>query len=713
MRIGKYIIILLLTFACPVLSIGQLGNSSDLLQKISTLKQKSAYLTDTNYVIAVNQLAFLYADSYPDSALNLLQGQAERCIKSGDLLGATETYKIMGNAWQTKGNFEKSLEYYNRAFELAAKNDLQTAIPAILNNIGLVRINQGNYPEALKVLYQTLTAAKVVNDKYVSGSALNNIATVDFYLGKMNEADSAYKGSLQIALEMNDTIRIINAYNNIGEVNMEQDKSTDALGNFEKAYRIAQLKNSPEMLALITNNLANTYFRKDNYMQAITQYENALRISKQNDYGLEATKSLIGLANVQYKQGKLKDALANGLQGINRAQQMGQTQLLRDANKIVSAIYEKSGDGMDALKHFKMFMFFSDSLNNLATVRAAANEKANYRIKQKELEFEKSSIQQRWLMFSALAALLSLGIILFIIAHNKRRLKINNIDLQHKNEIINTQKQKVEETLSTLKSTQAQLIQSEKMASLGVLTSGIAHEIQNPLNFVNNFSELSNELMDEMKEELGKGNYEDAQEIANDVKQNLEKINHHGKRADAIVKGMLQHSRTGIGAKEPTDINALCNEFLKLSYNGFLAKNHTVNQVTAISTNTDFDNSIGKLNVIPQEIGRVLLNLFNNAFFAVNEKLKTREENYSPSVSIKTIKNFNKIQIKITDNGCGIPEKIIGKIFQPFFTTKLTGEGTGLGLSLSYDIIKAHEGDLEVESREGDGSVFIISLPFT
>jgi signal transduction histidine kinase len=697
---------------------GQINNSSDLIKKLEGLKQKPGYNQDTAYVNTINQLAFLYANSYPDSALSLLDGKAAQSLKADYPLGATEAYKIMGNAWQTKGDFENSLLYYERAYTLAKKDNLQKVIPGILNNIGLVRSNQGNYPEALKIFYQTLTAANAVNDKFVKGSALNNIATVDFYLGKMDEADSAYKQTLQIALEMNDSIGVIYAYNNIGEVNMEQNKTSEALVNFQKAFKIASMKNIPDVLVGITINLGNTYLAKDSFPQAIFHYEKALVLAKQNDYGLETAKALIGLANVRLRQGNLKTALANGLEGINKAQQMGQTQLLRDANKVVAEIYEKSGDGMDALMHFKMFKVFSDSLNNLATVRASANEKANYRISQKQLQFEKASVQQRWYLFSALAALISLGIILWIIAYNKRRLKKKNMDLEYKNEIINNQKQKVEQTLSTLKSTQAQLIQSEKMASLGVLTSGIAHEIQNPLNFVNNFSELSNELMDEMKDELSKGNYEVVHEIVNDVQQNLEKINHHGKRADAIVKGMLQHSRKETGTKEPTDINALCNEFLKLSYSGFRAKKNSDNPLIPILRETDFDKNIGKVNIIPQEIGRVLLNLLNNAFYAcaertasvANEK-KIGDKNYQPKVLIETKKVNNKLQVKISDNGSGISEDMMDKIFQPFFTTKSTGEGTGLGLSLSYDIIKAHEGDIHVESKAGEGSSFIFSLP--
>jgi signal transduction histidine kinase len=262
--------------------------------------------------------------------------------------------------------------------------------------------------------------------------------------------------------------------------------------------------------------------------------------------------------------------------------------------------------------------------------------------------------------------------------------------------------------LENLKTTQTQLIQSEKMASLGELTAGIAHEIQNPLNFVNNFSEVSAELVDEMDEELAKGDVEEAKAIGADLKQNLEKIKHHGKRADAIVKGMLQHSQAGSGTKEPTNINALADEYLRLAYHGLRSKDKNFNADLV----TGYDETLPKVNVIPQDIGRVLLNLFNNAFYAVNQKQKTAGADYKPEVSITTLSENGQIKIIVKDNGMGIPDAIKEKIMQPFFTTKPTGEGTGLGLSLTYDmVVKGHEGTIQVESEDGRGSEFIIKLP--
>ncbi|MEJ2584774.1 MAG: ATP-binding protein [Robiginitalea sp.] len=265
----------------------------------------------------------------------------------------------------------------------------------------------------------------------------------------------------------------------------------------------------------------------------------------------------------------------------------------------------------------------------------------------------------------------------------------------------------VEQTLSELKAAQAQLVQSEKMASLGELTAGIAHEIQNPLNFVNNFSEVSTELLEEMKEELQNGDLEEVLAIADDLRQNLEKITHHGKRADGIVKGMLQHSRSSDGTKEPVDLNTVVDEYLRLAYHGMRARNKSFNA----SLETDYDGSIGEVILVPQDIGRVLLNLFTNAFYAVNEKKETDPEAFQPMVSVKTKATENGVNIRVKDNGKGIPEAIKGKIFQPFFTTKPTGQGTGLGLSLSYDIVRAHGGEITVESEEGKGTEFNVILP--
>ena len=291
-------------------------------------------------------------------------------------------------------------------------------------------------------------------------------------------------------------------------------------------------------------------------------------------------------------------------------------------------------------------------------------------------------------------------------------------ELEQKRKGIEESNMALQKSLEELKAAQAQLIQSEKMASLGELTAGIAHEIQNPLNFVNNFAEVSSEIIEELQEELKLGNLEEIRFIANDLKLNLEKISHHGKRASGIVKGMLEHSRSSSNKKELTDINMMADEYLRLSYHGLRAKDKSFNADYKL----DADESLPKINVIPQDIGRVLLNLINNAFYVVNEKSKQNIDSYKPEVIVSTSSSpfekggikgglNGKVTITVSDNGPGIPDSIKDKIFQPFFTTKPTGQGTGLGLSLSYDIVKAHGGELKVETKEGKGSEFIIYLP--
>jgi two-component system NtrC family sensor kinase len=314
-----------------------------------------------------------------------------------------------------------------------------------------------------------------------------------------------------------------------------------------------------------------------------------------------------------------------------------------------------------------------------------------------ELKKETEAERIRNFQFTIIGFFVLLAVFLFWT--NRQKQKANTL-LKRQRDEINDQRQKLQDSLETLKATQAQLIQSEKMAFLGELTAGIAHEIQNPLNFVNNFSEVSNELIDEMQEELDKGDVKEAKAISSDIKQNLEKITHHGKRADAIVKGMLAHSRSSSGEKVPTDINALADEYLRLSYHGLRARDKSF----MADFKTDFDPDLPKVNVLPQDFGRVLLNLINNAFQAVHGV-----EN--PLVKVMTKQVNNTIQISIADNGSGIPDAIKDKIFQPFFTTKPTGQGTGLGLSLSYDIVKAHGGGIKLISNEDGETIFEVYIP--
>ena len=440
---------------------------------------------------------------------------------------------------------------------------------------------------------------------------------------------------------------------------------------------------------------------------ALDYYRRGIKIKGNN------AVSLIELYNDMSKlfesNGQTDSSIYYANKSINEKGVLANPEGLLQASSQLAKLYQTQGKTDSTIKYLKLANELKDSLYNRKKTREAQNFAFNEKLQQQELTAQHQRDENKTRVAALLALVLIFLLIAFFLWRNNRHKQTANILLQNKNE-------EIQSTLKELKTTQAQLVQSEKMASLGELTAGIAHEIQNPLNFVNNFSEVNQEMIEELLSEKSKviseRNEELENEILNDIKVNEEKINHHGKRADAIVKGMLQHSKQTKGVKEPTDINALCDEYLRLSYHGLRAKDKSFNA----DFKTDFDESIGKINVVPQDIGRAMLNLFNNAFYAVNEKLTANRSpltaDYKPLVSIQTKKINDKVEIKVSDNGNGIPQNIAGKIFQPFFTTKPTGEGTGLGLSLSYDIItKEHNGTIKAESNEGEGSVFIIQLP--
>jgi len=382
------------------------------------------------------------------------------------------------------------------------------------------------------------------------------------------------------------------------------------------------------------------------------------------------------------------------------------------ATRMLASIYESTNKPDSALKYLLKSMELKDSLFNRQNTIAIQKLEYSERQKQIDLEASKKAYESRLKIWGLLAgSTILLAISLFLWRNNQHRQKAYAL-LQEQKQETDRQKQKVEQSLIDLRATQSQLIQSEKMASLGEMTAGIAHEIQNPLNFVNNFAEINRELIVEVRiqqSKIKKGEGEESveNELLNDIEQNLEKISQHGKRAEDIVKSMLQHSRTSSGQKEPTDINALADEYLRLAYHGLRGKDTAFN----VTLETAFDPAIKKVDVIPQDIGRVLLNLYNNAFYAVSEKKKLAAGDFEPKVIVSTKNKGDSLEIRVKDNGQGIPEKMKGKIFQPFFTTKPAGKGTGLGLSLSHDIIKAHNGELSVESREGEGTTMIVIIP--
>jgi signal transduction histidine kinase len=377
---------------------------------------------------------------------------------------------------------------------------------------------------------------------------------------------------------------------------------------------------------------------------------------------------------------------------------------------LLSKLFETKKQADSALHYLKEAIIIKDTLFNNDRQNAINNIFSTKEKQKRELEHSRQKYQSELRQYLLSGAILGITAILALVYRNYRKKQDMVKSIQKEKSEADRQKSIAEEALASLKQTQHQLILNEKMASLGELTAGIAHEIQNPLNFVNNFSQLNSELAAEGREAISLGNLGNAEEIMNTLVENNEKILQHGKRADAIVKAMLQHTRTSIGVKDQTDINALTEEYLRLAYHGFCAKDKTFRSDYSFTP----DASLGKVNVVSSDIGRVILNLINNAFYTVHEKKKQVGDGYQPEVTVSTrlvTDPKNSLTISVKDNGKGIPQKILDKIFQPFFTTKPTGEGTGLGLSLSYDIVKAHGGEIRVESNEGEGSVFIIRLP--
>ncbi len=471
-------------------------------------------------------------------------------------------------------------------------------------------------------------------------------------------------------------------YNELNQVDSAAYYGDVVLGYITKFAGLA-----PELTRDSYSMLGNIAVKKNDFKKA----KNYFHLAYDNP---------LGLANLFQKTGNFDSAVYYGLKGLEIGRIRKSPNNVQDAAKLLAGLYKIKNPAL-ANEYLNIYIASKDSLYSSNKLKQLEEVQLNAQKNEYEMQISQTAIKNKFIFIFLLIIVLSISILMFLVYRNNRQKNIAN-------QVLHKEKQKVENALLELKFTQKQLIQSEKMASLGELTAGIAHEIQNPLNFVNNFSEVSTELVDEMREEIDKGNLQDAKEIANDLKQNLEKINHHGKRAGDIVKGMLQHSRsTNNSTKESTDINALADEYLRLAYHGLRAKDKSFNA----TMKTDFDETIGNINTIPQDIGRVVLNLITNAFYVVDEKKKTGIENYEPTVSISTKKLGNSVEIKVEDNGNGIPQKILDKIFQPFFTTKPTGQGTGLGLSLSYDIVKTHGGELKVETEEGVGSEFIIQLP--
>ena len=611
---------------------------------------------DTSRALLLAGLGDDYKFKKPDSALFYAYKALALARQIDFPKGQVYAMQIIGITQITVGNDAKALQNDLQAIKIAEENDLVDMRALLLTQLGNIYVRSGNYAKALSCFREGLRIFDMVHDSSFYTNTENEIA--ETYL-LMNQTDSALH------------------YGQLAYDHAVQRKDGNAWPTHNILVSLGRIQ-----AKMGDTGLALSYFWQ------------SLPIAIESGSIIASNYSI---AQLYQQTGNTDSCIYYAQKTLKMAQEGGFYPNAIDASIFLSDIYGKR-DPQKALEYNRMAIAFKDSLYNrgrsiaLENLTSTDEQERQYEIETATLKYQ-SQVKQ-YILLAGLTVFLTIAFILYW--NNKQKQKANKV---------------LEATLNNLKSTQAQLIQSEKMASLGELTAGIAHEIQNPLNFVNNFSEVNKEMLEELKAERLKPNAERDEvvedELINDVIENSEKINHHGKRAGDIVKGMLQHSRSSTGVKEPTDINKLADEYLRLSYHGLRAKDKEFNA----EMKTDFDETIRKINIIPQDIGRVLLNLFNNAFYAVNQQKSKNLISYEPTVSVTTKKSENSVLITVSDNGNGIPQNIVDKIFQPFFTTKPTGSGTGLGLSLSYDIVKAHVGEIKVESKEGEGTEFIIQLP--
>ena len=622
-----------------------------------------ASVPDTTRLKLLYSLSLYYFNSKPDSCLFFAQQAYGLAVKLDLIKDQGVALSHIASSYAGLGDYAKSFSFNFKALKLFESiNNVPNAV-FIYNNVGYDYVAKEDYLKALPYLksglkqWNTYTATHVItkhNERELHTTLLMSMAEVFLYTHRIDSANH-YLGLCEGDARKNHFQDILNIIErDLGELETAKGHKEAALKHYRDAISLSMANEDPETLSSAFLSTAKLY-----------------HLYKQQD-------------SAEYYAQK----------AIEAAESEKFLQDILNAGKILCSYYEEDHNIGLAYKYLKITNVTKDSLFSQDKVRRVLSLDFDEKQRQWDVEAARIEAQNRlrtFILLGGLGVLLLLALIFW--RNSRQKQKANKV---------------LENTLTDLKSTQTQLVQREKMASLGELTAGIAHEIQNPLNFVNNFSDVSTELVDELQDELNKGDKEEAIAISEDIKQNLEKIRHHGKRADGIVKGMLEHSRTSTGQKEPTDLNVLADEYLRLSYHGLRAKDKSFNAELV----THFDKGLPKVSVIPQDMGRVILNLINNAFYATQQKQKTAAADYKPEVTVSTSATNGQVIISVKDNGIGVPDAIKEKIMQPFFTTKPTGEGTGLGLSLSYDIVvKSHGGNILINSAEGDGSEFIVNLP--
>lgn len=606
-----------------------------------------------------------------------------------------------------------ALKYGRQGKALAERIGYMQGKLLCMISLGFIMTRTNNHAEGLQLLMEARRLCERQGKPEELAVILSNISNI-YTLNK------DYKKALEYAKEAQhiQLIHPISEQTNpinlgLGTTYKDMGMYDSAIVYLKKAFEIGLKNNLPTYITSSTYYLATIYAKLGQTNLALNHYRKSLAYSDQFNTNYTISRTYQGLARLYSEIGQLDSTIFYCNQALKQKESnVYYFPTVTDASTLLAEVYEKKNNPTQALKYYKLAAAARDSLFAQETARQveklAYEEKEREARTQRRIEAHQQEFQDQIKIYSLSGILGGMLIFAFFLYRNNRQKHRANALLYHQKQEIHRERDKAQKALLELKAAQNQLIQSEKLAGLGELTAGIAHEIQNPLNFVNNFSELSTELIDEMNEEIEKGDTEEVKAIAGDLKQNLEKINHHGKRASSIVKGMLEHSRMSRGERELTDINQLADEYLRLSYHGLRAKNSSFNSDYELIS----DKNLPKINLVPQEIGRVLLNLISNAFHAANEGRKLGEAGFQPKVTVTTKSTEKQVEIWVTDNGIGMSEATKAKIFQPFFTTKPTGEGTGLGLSLAYDIVtKGYRGSMQVESIEGRGATFVVELP--
>jgi len=595
---------------------------------------------------------------------------------------------------------DSGLIYASQALAISKKTGNKKGEVRSLTQVGFSMWVLGNMPAASQTFISSLRIAEQLNDNWSIARNYDGISSIYALQGEFKLAIPYALKSEAIFGQMHDYENVVDELSDIGDFYNSSGQLDSALRYNNRALQMSVKINEWVWRPKIMRSLGLVYAKLGKKELAIALMHKAIAICLKYKETFLLSGSYFGLAQAFQQFGQRDSCIFYAKKTFNVAQKASLGYSISKASNLLAQMYDGNNDH-EAARYYKIALTIKDSLFNAEKVSQLMIIDITAQQRETDLKNAASAYQNKMKLFAVLVALALVFIILLVVWQNNKKQQKANI-------LLESQKQQIQNTLQELKSTQTQLIQSEKMASLGELTAGIAHEIQNPLNFVNNFSDVSRELMEELNEELDKGDTKEAKAISMDVIENLGKITHHGKRADAIVKGMLQHSQSGSSIKEPTNINALAGEYMRLAYHGLRAKDKDFNAELV----THFDEKLPKINVIPQDIGRVMLNLFNNAFYAVNQKQKTAGADYKPEVTLSTSAENGQLIIKVKDNGIGIPDTIKEKIMQPFFTTKPTGEGTGLGLSLTYDmVVKGHGGSIDVNTKENEFTEFIVSLP--